>query len=111
MKATEQVQSWVNLIAHYVPVAILATVFGWLVGVSNLISDDHMVVSIVAPTVAGMSVLGVVTLAGLLSFVGNPASLRTGVAAGGPRLQERSAAAPDEPSHIRISRQSRGERT
>ena len=89
MKATEQAQSWARLFAHYAPVVILAAVFGWLVGASNLISDDHMVVSIVAPTAAGMSVLGVVTLAGLLSFVGGPApSLMAGTGADRSRLPQ-----------------------
>jgi hypothetical protein len=108
LKATQQTQSWVSLLAHYVPVVILAGVFGWLVGASNLISDDHMVVSIVAPTVAGMSVLGVVTLAG---FVSGPASLRIGMGADGRWPREQSAAARDEPSHIHIARRSNGERT
>ena len=76
MKALEQTLSWIGLFAHYAPVVILAGVFGWLVGASNLISDDHMLVSVIAPTVAGMSVLGVVTLAALLSFVSSPASFR-----------------------------------
>ena len=110
MKATEQAQSWARLFAHYAPVVILAGVFGWLVGVSNLISDDHMVVSIVAPTAAGMSVLGVVTLAVLLSFVGGPApSLRAGTGADGHWSSGPSAVAPDEPSHIHIPRRSKGE--
>lgn len=110
MKAAEQTQSWVSLFAHYVPVVILAVVFGWLVGASNLISDDHMVVSIVAPTVAGMSVLGVVTLAVFMSFVSSPVpSLRIGIRADRRWLQESSI--PDEPSHIHIARRSNGERT
>jgi hypothetical protein len=88
----------------------LAGVFGWLVGASSLISDDHMLVSIVAPTVAGMSVLGVVTLAILLSFVSGPAlSLRTGRGVERHKFPQRSAVAPDEPSHIHISRRPKGE--
>ena len=110
MKATEQAQSWARLFAHYAPVVILAGVFGWLVGASNLISDDHMVVSIVAPTLAGMSVLGVVTLAILVSFVSGPSLF--------PRVWRRAdsrwslegfAVAPDEPSHIHIPRRPKGE--
>ena len=101
--------TWAGLFGHYAPVVVLAVVFGWLVGASSLISDDHMVVSIVAPTVAGMSVLGVVTLAALLSFVGGPApSLRIGKGAGGRRFPRRSAVAPDEPGHIHIPRRSKG---
>ena len=107
----QHTQSWASLLAHYAPVVILAGIFGWLVGASNLISDDHMVVSIVAPTVAGMSVLGAVTLAVLLSFVRGPTpSLRTGMGAERRWSQERSAVAPDEPSHIHIPRRSKGER-
>jgi hypothetical protein len=64
-----------------------------------------MVVSVVAPTVAGMSVLGVVTLAVLLSFVSGPPALRIGMGGWSP---ERSAVAPDEPSHIHIPRRSKG---
>ena len=110
MKAPEQTQSWIGQFAHHVPVVALAGVFGWLVGASGLISDDHMVVSIVAPTVAGMSVLGVVTLAVLLSFVSGPArSLRTGIGADRRWFPERSAVAPDEPSHIHIPRRPKGE--
>ena len=110
MKALEQAQSWAGLFAHYAPVVILAAVFGWLVGASSLISDDHMVVSIVAPTVAGMSALGVVTLAVLLSFVSGPApSLRPGTGADRRRFRQRSAVAPDEPSHIHIPRCPKGE--
>jgi len=91
MKALEQAQSWAGLFAHYAPVVILAAVFGWLVGASSLISDDHMVVSIVAPTVAGMSALGVVTLAVLLSFVSSPVpSLRIGTGADRRRFPHRS---------------------
>jgi len=104
MKALEQTLSWIGLFAHYAPVVILAGVFGWLVGASNLISDDHMLVSVIAPTVAGMSVLGVVTLAVLLSFVGSPV-LRTGTGAD-RRWGEDSI--PDEPSHIHIPRRSKG---
>jgi len=104
MKASEQTQSWIGLFAHYIPVVILAGVFGWLVGASNLISDNHMVVAIIAPTVAGMSVLGVVTLAALVGFVGGP-----GTGADCRWLPERSAVAPDEPSHIHIPRRSKGE--
>ena len=105
MKASEQTQSWIGLFGHYVPVVIMAVVFGWLVGASNLISGDHMVVSVIAPTVAGMSVLGVVTLAVLLSFVGSPV-LRTGTGAD-RRWGEDSI--PDEPSHIHVPRPSKGE--
>jgi hypothetical protein len=106
MKALEQAQSWAGLFAHYAPVVILAAVFGWLVGASSLISDDHMVMSIVAPTVAGMSVLGVVTLAVLLSFVGSPV-LRTGT--GADRRWAEEEPIPDEPSHIHIPRRPKGE--
>jgi len=110
MKAKEQTLSWIGLVAHYAPVVILAGVFGWLVGASNLISDDHMVVSIIAPTVAGMSVLGVVTLAVLLSFVSSPASSRwIGTGAERRRFRERPAVVADEPSHIHIPRRSKGE--
>ena len=110
MKASEQAQSWAGLFGHYAPVVILAAVFGWLVGATNLISDDHMVVSIIAPTLAGMSVLGVVTLAILLSFVSGPAlSLRTGRGVEPHKFPPRSAVAPDEPSHIHIPRRSKGE--
>jgi len=110
MKALERAQSWAGLFAHYAPAVILAGVFGWLVGASGLISDDHMVVSIVAPTVAGMSVLGVVTLAVLLSFVSGPApSLRPGTGADRRWAQEGSI--PDEPSHIHIPRRPKGEGT
>ena len=105
----ERAQSWAGLFAHYAPAVILAAVFGWLVGASRLISDDHVVVSIVAPTIAGMSVLGVVTLAVLLSFVSSPApSLRTGTGADRRRFRQRSAVAPDEPSHIHIPRRPKG---
>ena len=111
-KALEQTQPWVSLFAHYAPVVILAAVFGWLVGASGLISDDHMVVSVIAPTVAGMSVLGVVTLAVLLSFVSSPVpSLRIGTGADRRRFPQRSAVAPDEPSHIHIPHRSKGEGT
>jgi hypothetical protein len=104
MKTLNQTLSWVGFFGHYAPVVILAVVFGWLVGASSLISDDHMVVSVVAPTVAGMSVLGVVTLAVLLSFVSGPApSLRIESA------PERSSVASDEPSHIHVPRRSKGE--
>ena len=107
MKTLNQTLSWVGFFGHYAPVVILAGVFGWLVGVRSLISDDHTLVSIVAPTVAGMSVLGVVTLAVLLSFVSGPApSLRIGMGGWSP---EQSAVAPDEPSHIHIPRRSKGE--
>ena len=110
MKAREQAQSWARLSAHYAPVVILAAVFGWLVGVSNLISDDHMVVSIVAPTAAGISVLGVVTLAILLSFVSSPAPFpRVWRVAESHSTPEPSAVVPDEPSHIHIPRRSKGE--
>ena len=110
MKASEQTRSWAGRFAHFAPVVILAGVFGWLVGASSLISDDHMLVSIVAPTVAGMSVLGVVTLAVLLSFVNSPApSLRIGTGADRRRFPQRSAVAPDEPSHIHIPRRPEGE--
>ena len=106
MKALNQTLTWVGFFGHYAPVVILAGVFGWLVGASSLISDDHMVVSVVAPTLAGMSVLGVVTLAVLLSFVSGPApSLRIGMGGWSP---ERSAVAPDEPSHIHIPRRPKG---
>ena len=109
MKASEQTRSGVGRFAHFAPAVILAGVFGWLVGASSLISDDHMVVSVVAPTLAGMSVLGVVTLAVLLSFVSGPGpSLRIGAGAGRRWFQERSAVAPDEPSHIHIPRPSKG---
>ena len=109
MKAFAQTRSWAGLFAHYAPVVILAGVFGWLVGASSLISDDHMVVAVVAPTVAGMSVLGVVTLVVLLSFVSGPAlSLRSGRGAERGRYAQRSAVAP-EPSHIHIPRRSKGE--
>ena len=106
MKALEKAQSWAGPAAHYAPMVILAAVFGWLVGASSLISDDHMVVSIVAPTLAGMSVLGVVTLAVLLSFVGSPV-LRSGTGADRRRAEE--ATIPDEPSHIHIPRRPKGE--
>jgi hypothetical protein len=106
MKALERAQSWAGLFAHYVPAVILAAVFGWVVGASSLISDDHMVVSIVAPTVAGMSVLGVVALAALLSFVGSPV-LRTGT--GADRRWAAEDPMPDEPSHIHIPRRPKGE--
>ena len=105
MKALEQTLSWIGLFAHYAPVVILAGVFGWLVGASSLISDDHMLVSVIAPTVAGMSVLGVVTLAVLLSFVGSPV-LRTGT--GADRRWAQGGPLPDEPSHIHIPRRSKG---
>jgi hypothetical protein len=107
MKVLEKAQSWAALAAHYAPVVILAAAFGWLVGASSLISDDHMVVAVVAPTVAGMSVLGVVTLAGLLAFVGGPAPLRLTKA--GPDASERFAVSPDEPSHIHVPRRPKGE--
>lgn len=106
MKATERAQSWAGLFAHYAPAVILAAVFGWLVGASSLISDDHMVVSIVAPTVAGMSALGVVTLAVLLSFVGSPV-LRAGT--GADRRWAEKGPVPAEPSHIHIPRRPKGE--
>ena len=110
MKASEQARSWAGLFGHYAPVVILAAVFGWLVGATNLISDDHMIVSIIAPTLAGMSVLGVVTLAALLSFVGGPGpSLWVGTRADRRRLPQHSAVAPDEPSHIHIPRRPKGE--
>ena len=110
LTASDRTQSWIGLFAHYVPVVILAAVFGWLVGASSLISDDHMVVSIIAPTLAGMSVLGVVTLAGLSSFVSSTApSFRIGIGADRRWLQEGSAVAPDEPNHIHIPRRSKGE--
>ncbi len=110
MKASVQTQSWIGLFGRYVPVVILAVVFGWLVGVSNLISEDHMLVSIVAPAVAGISVLGTVTLVVLLGFVSSPApSLRVGVEADHRRRLERFAVAPDEPSHIHIPRRSKGD--
>ena len=105
MKTLNQTLSWIGLFGHYAPVVVLAGVFGWLVGASSLISDDHMVVSVVAPTVAGMSVLGVVTLAVLLSFVSGPPALRIGLGRWSP---ERSAGAPDEPSHIHIPRRPKG---
>jgi hypothetical protein len=105
MKASEKTLSWIGLFAHYVPVVVLTGVFGWLVGVSSLISDDHILVSIIAPTVAGMSVLGVVTLAALVGFVSGPApSLRIG-----RWSPERFAVAPDEPSHIHVPRRPKGE--
>jgi hypothetical protein len=105
----QHTQSWASLLAHYAPVVILAGIFGWLVGASNLISDDHMVVSIVAPTVAGMSVLGAVTLAVLLSFVSGPTpSLRTGM--GADRRWSQESPMPDEPSHVHVPRRSKGER-
>ncbi|HJX61666.1 MAG TPA: hypothetical protein VJ578_03765 [Dehalococcoidia bacterium] len=106
MKALERAQSWAGLFAHYASAVILAAVFGWLVGASSLISDDHMVVSIVAPTVAGMSVLGVATLAVLLSFVGGPV-LRTGT--GADRRWTEEDRMPDEPSHIHVPRRPKGE--
>ena len=110
MKASEQTHSWIGLFAHYIPVVILAGVFGWLVGASNLISDNHMVVSVIAPTVAGMSVLGVVALAALVGFVSGPApSFRIRIGADRRWFPERSAVAPDEPSHIHIPRRSKGE--
>jgi hypothetical protein len=110
MKAFDQTQSWAGMLAHYAPVVILAAVFGWLVGASRLISDDHMVVSVVAPAVAGMSVLGVLALAVLLSFVSSPTpALRIGRGADRRTFPQRSAVAPDEPSHIHIPRQSKGE--
>ena len=112
MKASEQTLSWIGLIGRYGPVVIVAAVFGWLVGVTNLISNDHMVVSIIAPTVAGMSVLGVVTLAILVSFVNSPAPFpRVGRGADRRWSSEASAVEPDEPSHIHIPRRSKGERT
>ncbi len=106
MKALEKAQSWAGLVARYTPVVILAAVFGWLVGASGLISDDHMVVSVVAPTLAGMSVLGVVTLAVLLSFVGGPV-LRTGT--GADRRWAEEDPTPEEPSHIHVPRRPKGE--
>ena len=110
MKASEQRYPWIGLFGRYVPVVILAVAFGWVLGASNLISDNHMLVSIVAPTVAGMSVLGVVTLAVLFGFLsGTASSLRTGAGAGSRWLLERSAVAPDEPSHIHIPRRRKGE--
>ena len=110
MKASEQTLSWIGLFGRYAPVVILAAVFGWLVGVSNLISDDHMVVSVIAPTVAGMSVLGVVTLAILVSFVSGSAPLpRNWRGADGRWSSGPSAVAPDEPSHIHIPRRPKGE--
>jgi hypothetical protein len=110
MKAFEQTKSWAGMFAHLAPVVLLTAVFGWLVGVSKLISDDHMVVSVVAPAIAGMSVLGVVTMVVLLSFVGGPGfSLWTGRSAERPRFPQRSAVAPDEPSHIHIPRRRKGE--
>jgi hypothetical protein len=105
MKVLERAQSWAALAAHYAPVVVLAAAFGWLVGTSSLISDDHMVVAVVAPAVAGMSVLGVVTLAALLAFVGGPAPFRTIETAGRTRF----AVSPDEPSHIHIPRRPKGE--
>ena len=107
MKASEQTLSWIALFGRYAPVVVLAAVFGWLVGVSNLISHDHMVVSIVAPTVAGMSVLGVVTLAILVSFVNSPAAFSGGTDS--RWSSQGSAVAPDEPSHIHIRRRPKGE--
>lgn len=106
MRALEKAQSWAALAGHYTPVVVLAAVFGWLVGVSSLISEDHMVVSVVAPAVAGTSVVGVVALAALLAFVGGPAPLR--VTKADPDASQRSAVAPDEPSHIHIPRRAKG---
>jgi len=108
MKASEQTLSWMGLLGRYAPAVTLAAVFGWLVGVTNLISHDHMLVSIIAPTVAGMSVLGVVTLAILVSFVSSPAPFHE--EADSRWSSEESAVAPDEPSHIHIPRRPRGER-
>ena len=110
MKASEQTLSWIGLFGRYAPVVVVAAVFGWLIGVSNLISDDHMVVSIVAPTVAGMSVLGVVTLAILVSFVSGPSLFpRVWRRADSRWSLEEFAVAPDEPSHIHIPRRPKGE--
>ena len=106
MNASQQTLSWIGLFGRYAPVVIVAAVFGWLVGVSSLISDDHMVVSIVAPTAAGMSVLGVVTLAILVSFVNSAPFPRVADRRWSP---EGSAVAPDEPSHIHIPRRPKGE--
>jgi hypothetical protein len=106
MKVLENAQNWAWLAAHYAPVVVLAAVFGWLVGTSSLISNDHMVVSIVAPAVAGTSLLGVVTLAALLSFVGGPAPFR--VTKTDRSLLRRFDVSPDEPSHIHVPRRPKG---
>ena len=109
MKASKQTLSWA-FFGRHAPLVIVAAVFGWLVGVTNLISDNHMVVSIIAPTLAGMSVLGVVTLAILVSFVSSPdLSSRVWRGADTQRYSEPSAVALDEPSHIHIPRRSKGE--
>lgn len=109
MKASERTLSRLDLAARYIPAVALAAVFGWLVGASNLISENHMLVSIIAPTVAGMSVLGVVALSAVLGFVGAPAALVQADERTDRWSSEPSGAAPDEPSHIHIPRRPKGE--
>ena len=97
-------------LAQYVAVAVLAALFGWIIGATGLITGDHWLLSLIAGLLAPASVLGFVALAAVWSFPSGPALFpRVGSGAGHERPQAGSAPS-DEPSHIHVRRPSRGER-
>ena len=111
-KALPQIRSKILPVARFVLVLVAASILGWIVGVTNLIADDHQVLSIIAPAMAGASLVGVVAVAASGSYSGGlwPSSKAWRAIVLRPRLRRSAAVPADEPSHIHIPRPVKGER-
>lgn len=99
-------------LGQYLPLAVLAGLFGWMVGAGGLVSSEHLIVSLVAAIVGPLSILAMAGLAAAArgrSHEPTP-SLRAGSGAAQTFPAGGSASAfPDEPSHIHIPRPSKAE--
>ena len=103
-------QTGTLFVASYLVVAVLAGLFGWLIGAGGLIVADHRLVSLFAGIAAPASLLGIVAVATVRSFASTPTPSLWAGSAATPPGGDFAPMSPDEPSHIHIPRPSKGER-